>query len=99
MSGGSYNYLCYKDLGEIAASGMSDLREMRDRLQGVAPESPVHVDTEAVLANIAVLEAQIKALSEAWKAVEWCDSCDWSHADMMAEIETYNREHAEEPAP
>lgn len=78
MSGGSYNYLCYKQAEDINER-RSELASMRDRLTELG-----HLDaakeTESILLLLdsfhVRLKARIDRLSPVWRSVEWFDSGD-----------------------
>jgi hypothetical protein len=83
MSGGSYNYLCY---GEIGDHQVADLERMRDRLRELAatrdPDGSIGYEyaarrTEFVLHGLRVAWGWADFLHEPWHAVEWLDSSDW----------------------
>ena len=95
MSGGSYNYLCNREAGEILdGQGASDLVEMRDALRerGVLDAAG---QTDAVIATIAearqLVEMRLEALRDVWKAVEWHDSGDWGPERIDGAIAEYRR--------
>ena len=91
MSGGSYNYLCHKDANDIHEH-RQELNAMRDRLIELG-----HLDaakeTESVLLMLddfyVRLQARIERLNPIWRAVEWCDSCDWGKEDVIEAVEKY----------
>lgn len=91
MSGGSFNYLCWKSADELAAD-TSTLAEMRDALIGHnAPDAAA--ETEAIIATIAqfrvLVETRAKRLNEVWHAVEWCRSGDQGPEDVAAAVAKY----------
>jgi hypothetical protein len=95
MSGGSYNYLCWADLGDIG-SKQADLEAMAARLDGINPDSHAATDTREVLAILAALDFAIRRLSDVWKAVEWRDSYDYADDQMMEAITEYEAQRAAE---
>ena len=78
MSGGSYDYLCYKDLFELN-SHREELNRMRDRLVELG-----HLDaakeTESIILTLDSFKvrmvSRLERLKEVWRAVEWLDSGD-----------------------
>lgn len=88
MSGGSYNYLCDADSGDIG-NKLDNLREMAERLEGINPDGHAAADTREVFAIVAALEFAIRRLSDVWHAVEWRDSCDWGDAQMAEVLDEY----------
>lgn len=91
MSGGSYNYLCYKDADEIPAY-KSELNKMRDRLTQLG-----HLDaakeTESILLMLDAFEVRLQAridrLRGVWQAVEWDGSMDGDEDDIKEAVEKY----------
>ena len=99
MSGGSYNYLCFKDSGDIGAAA-GDLAQMAKRLNGLGYAPRAAAATKRVLAILSddgAIAAAIDDLSDVWHAVEWADSCDWSEDRMRAEIERYETRQKDRP--
>ena len=90
MSGGSYDYLCFRDEGDIF-SHIGNLRDMAARLDEVCPEAAA--ETRALFDGprslMAELEARIKRLTDLWKAVEWRDSSDWTDAQLAQAVEQF----------
>lgn len=95
MSGGSFDYLCYEDT-EAEAVAHSRLRDMAERLEGLAPHHPVTLYTRALAERTDVtVPAAVKAV---WKAVEWKDSCDWGDDQLTEALSTSARLSDEVPA-
>jgi hypothetical protein len=78
MSGGSYNYLCYKESYDIHER-KEELNEMRDRLIELG-FADVAGETESVLLMLKSFEVRLQTridrLKGVWRAVEWMDSGD-----------------------
>jgi len=95
MSGGSYDYLCFKDAGEILGFE-GQLRDMRDRLIGVGYAQDAARDTEEVLRIIrgyrARMECHLQALYEVWRSVEWWDSGDSGEDGVKKALSEYRGE-------
>lgn len=91
MSGGSYNYLCYKDSGNIN-EGRQDAHEMRDRLTELGYLDAAK-ETESVILMLDAFEVRLQAridrLNEVWRAVEWCDSGDSGEDGVKKAVEKY----------
>ena len=83
MSGGSYDYLCFKDTSDVFTR-LSNLANMADRLDGVCPEAAA--ETRALFDGprslYAELETRLARLADLWYAVEWRDSRDWSDQQL-----------------
>lgn len=86
MSGGSYNHLAEHQPGDLEAR-RGDIEAMRDRLEELANQRVPGAAraarlTRYVLIHLDLAEAKAKELADAWHAVEWCDSSDYSDATM-----------------
>jgi len=96
MSGGSYDYLCYKDGMEIN-SHREQLAQMRDRLTELGYKDAAK-ETESVILLLEAFEVRLKArlerLQKVWQAVEWCDSGDCGKEDVEEAINNYRGESA-----
>lgn len=91
MSGGSYNYLCYKDGIEIFER-KEELNSMRERLTKLGYLDAAK-ETESVLLIMDSFEVRLQArldrMRDVWQAVEWCDSGDSGKEDVENAIEKY----------
>lgn len=91
MSGGSYDYLCYKDVFELE-SHREELNRMRDRLIELG-----HLDaakeTEGIILTLdsfkVRMDARISRLKDVWRAVEWFDSGDYGTEQVTEAIKNY----------
>lgn len=92
MSGGSYNYLCYKDIEQIQESGMDDIKEMQERLVEL-DALDVAKETEQLILDIKAFQVRTQAkldrLSKVWYAVEWFDSADSGIEHFQDELNKY----------
>lgn len=94
MSGGSYNYLCYKE-GEDMFSYQcrSDLEDMANDLAALPYAADVANDTKALLLEINTALDKISALKERldpiFRAQEWLVSSDGSEENLLDEIKAY----------
>lgn len=93
MSGGSWNYLCYKDIDELMNGSSTELlQDMVDRLNS-AGFKDVAQDTQRLVEYIKSarirIETLFEALSPVFKAVEWFDSGDWGEETLNNEILKY----------
>lgn len=90
MSGGSYNYLCFADAGDVLQR-RSTLAEMADRLDELCPEAAA--ETRALFDGprslYAELEARLARLTDLWQAVEWRDSSDWTDQQVAEAVEKF----------
>lgn len=98
MSGGSYDYLCFKDASDIFSSGSENLARMADRLDGVCPEAAA--ETRALFDGPgslrAELEARIARLADLWHDVEWRDSGDYGDSQVAVAVAAFR---AQDPPP
>lgn len=93
MSGGSFDYLCYKDVSELMKpSGISELESMVQHLQAYGYED-IARDTQRLIEYIQSASIRIEVLSEnlngVFHAVEWHESGDIRRETMIAELEKY----------
>ena len=83
MSGGSFNYLCWKEISELMAN-RDTLTSMADRLLEMGYKDAAK-ETLKFLYTLEQAETRLETmrerLEEVWKAVEWFDSGDWSRVE------------------
>ena len=95
MSGGSFGYLCYKDVPELMEpSSISNLEIMVQHLQEYGYED-IARDTQRLIEYIRSASIRIEVLSEnlsgVFHAVEWHESGDIGRETMIAELEKYRK--------
>lgn len=95
MSGGSWNYLYCKDVGELMNGSSTELlQDMVDRLNS-AGFKDVAKDTQRLVEYIKSarirIETLFEALSPVFKAVEWFDSGDWGKETLNNEVLKYRK--------
>jgi hypothetical protein len=95
VSGGSYDYLCFKGAGEFGPDDDNLLR-MIDRLKQVGYAQHAHATTEAIRTKLAELQELIGSMEKVWYAVEWTDSCDWGEDRLRAALIRYEAEHLDD---
>lgn len=93
MSGGSFGYLCYKDVPELMEpSSISNLEIMVQHLQEYGYEE-IARDTQRLIEYIRSASIRIEVLSEnlsgVFHAVEWHESGDISRETMIERLENY----------
>lgn len=89
MSGGSFNYLCYADAGELL-SRSEDLASMASELRALGYDArDVAERTESLLKLRQHIADEVEALSSVWHAVEWWCSADWSREQVFIAIGEY----------
>lgn len=84
MSGGNFNYLCWKDYGHfISGAGLHDLLAMTDLIEHEFPDTQAAIDTRAFYEKVRALYNEFTndpndliALRDVWHAIEWWQSCD-----------------------
>lgn len=84
MSGGHYNYLCYKDSNEVG-SQREELEKMAARLKELGAYDAAY-RTEEISVFFFNLQQKIEKLRDVWHAVEWLDSGDWGYDQAMEVI-------------
>lgn len=72
MSGGSFGYLCDKDLTEYSGS----VDAMSDYLRSNGYEDVAQL-TGQIVTKMKEIDLLQSILKEVWKCAEWVDSCDW----------------------
>ena len=97
MSGGSHNYLCYKDVEEIIYE-TEELECMRDTLIKYGYED-IAKDTQRLVEYIKSAKVRIETLNDllkpVFKAIEWYESGDTSKESMNEILESYRMRHGE----
>lgn len=91
MSGGSYNYLCYKESYDIHER-KEELNQMRDRLIELGFTDAAG-ETESVLLMLQSFEVRLQTridrLKDVWRSVEWMDSGDSGLDGVQYSVEKY----------
>lgn len=93
LSGGSFDYLCYKDVPELMnSSSIENLESMVQHLQEYGYED-IARDTQRLIEYIQSASIRIEVLSEnlndVFHAVEWHESGDISTETMIERLENY----------
>jgi hypothetical protein len=101
MSGGSYGYLCYKEVPDLfGASSMESMEEMEAYLLAGGYKD-IARDTRRLIEYIKSAENRISVLHEqlagVFKAIEWCASGDWGKDSLQKELEKYRSGGEEAP--
>jgi hypothetical protein len=95
MSGGSYNYLCYKD-GHQILEAMGDLEAMSARLAGLGYANDAAAETEDLLVLMRQalnrVGVRMRRLEKVWHAVEWWDSADYGEDQVKEALAEYRKE-------
>lgn len=100
MSGGSFNYLCHKNLTDVLVSGMEDLHDMAEALDGLGHYAKAPAErTAALYERISLLrqevDEEIQSLSPVWHALEWWRSCDWGADQFWKSVGAWEARNAE----
>jgi hypothetical protein len=92
MSGGSYNYMCFKDGSELFGFE-SELQGMADRLAALGYATDAAKATYKALETIRKYKAYLDVVAEelhgVWHAVEWWDSGDSGEMSLASELMRY----------
>ena len=94
MSGGSFNYLCYRDASQLL-SGESDgeLQAMADKLAELEYAADASKETRELILVLRQtkdrVENYISRLRDIWHAVEWWESGDSSEDDVKENLAKY----------
>lgn len=96
MSGGSFNYLCFKDWDELFGSGsIEEMEKMVSRLIELGYED---VAKETLQLKLTIQQSSLRIqtmkerLQDVWKAVEWSDSGDWGNDSVDKAVKKYRGE-------
>ncbi len=83
MSGGSFNYLCWRDKERIFED--DELERMYEWLKEQGFLTAAERTNEIIQAGARIQEL-IENLRKVWQAAEWCCSSDWSLEDTTEVI-------------
>ena len=96
MSGGSFNYLCFKDNEDLFdQTNLNEMDNMASRLVELGFEDAAK---ETLNLKYTIQQSLIRSqvmkerLEGVWKAVEWYDSSDSSLENVEQEIKKYRKE-------
>lgn len=93
MSGGSFNYLCHKDAGDLMNGGCGDLNDMVDELTSLGYAEDAARETASIVAEVNAarirIEAKLERLNGVWHGMEWWRSGDWEEAKFKRELAEY----------
>lgn len=90
MSGGSYDYLCWKECPTLEhRDSISDMVGQLDSLH--LGTSQAANDLRAVNAALATLAEKWKRLTAVTQAVEWWRSADWGPEEVAEAVLAYER--------
>jgi hypothetical protein len=84
MSGGSFDYLCFKDI-EFPHGTLED---MARELDALGP-SKAASDTRALIASLAECQALVERLRDVWQDVEWWRSGDSGQDRALEGVSRY----------
>lgn len=92
MSGGSFNYLCMRDAGElVAGANHEELQHMISELARLGPPAQKATElSQEIQADIHTfakqLQAKLDRIENVWRAMEWMRSNDWSKEQFWIEL-------------
>jgi hypothetical protein len=87
VSGGSYNYLCWNASSLTEHRG--SLESMTERLEGLPWGAQAAAASRRCISLLDEAERLANSLQDAWHAIEWWDSCDWSQDGAREHVERY----------
>lgn len=94
MSGGSLNYLCWKDWPEIC--GCQQDMETVERILIEYGYTDIARDVRRLIEYCLSAEIRISTLGgrlrDVFRAVEWYASCDYGEDDLVHDLEAYRME-------
>ena len=93
MSGGSYDYLCFK--ADDLSGHRGTVEAMAQRLEGLPYASAAAADTRRILTLLDDAQALAERLADAWHAIEWWDSGDSSEQGAREALAAYREIGAE----
>lgn len=98
MSGGSFNYLCYREVDDLINS-QDDLESMRNALIKYGYED-IAKDTQRLIEYIKSARCTIETLGNmlepVFHAVEWYESGDYSKETMIKVLEKYRKKEVDD---
>lgn len=94
MSGGSFNYLCSKDIHDIARGVGEEWDWMLDELDCLAPEiaADMRLIREHSVKFVMDNESRWAKLQPVLHAIEWWRSMDWSKDQVDEAITKYKEQ-------
>ena len=95
MSGGSFDYLCYKESEDLLQSD-HQLQSMADELARLGYAEDAARETQDLLLTIRTMrnrvQTSIDRLSDVWRAIEWWRSGDWGEDQIKEVLARYRGE-------
>lgn len=101
MSGGAYEYLCFKDVEDLFQYTYRQmLRQMADRLIELGYAEDAARETEELICIIEQafvrIDVRRERLHKVWHAVEWWASGDWGEDEVKGVLAEYRGEGEKE---
>lgn len=97
MSGGAFDYLCYRETDELF-NHIADLESMKQSLICYGYED-IAKDTQRLIEYIKSAKVTVETLKDmlepVFHAVEWYESGDYSKDRMVEELEKYRKKETE----
>ena len=94
MSGGSYEYLCFKEPSDLFHVEET-IQRMADDLARLGYADDAAKETMSLLLEIRVsrirLQSHLDRIKDVWQAVEWWRSCDSSEDSVKEALKKYRR--------
>lgn len=97
MSGGSFDYVCFKDFSQLVnGEGIHSLLELVDFMEHTFPHETATVESRAMYEWVRKLARHLEndppeltALQKVWKAVEWWKSGDYGKDAVIEELRAF----------
>lgn len=92
MSGGSFDYLCHKDVPELMGR-LDAIQEMADALAFLGYAEDAAKETQELIQTLKQMNIRLEVmkdrLSGVWKAMEWWRSGDWGEDQFKESLQLY----------
>jgi hypothetical protein len=95
MSGGTFDYLCYKSAGELLEAD-HELQSMADALAELGYAEDAARETQEILLTIRAMrnrvQVSIDRLTDVWRTMEWWRSGDYSEDQLEEALAKFRGE-------
>lgn len=102
MSGGSYDYLCYKEVNQLMEY-QEILEQMAGDLAELGYAADVAAETWDIIYTLRAFQTRmqvaLKRMEPIWHAKEWWQSSDYGEEQFKQVLEEYRESHSTSSAP